>query len=225
MKITRDRLARMIDHTLLKPDATPNEIKRICSDATEHNFASVCVNPIHVSLAAKMLEGTNIKVCTVVGFPLGANTTDTKTFETKNALKNGAQEVDMVMNIGALKSGDYEIVKKDISEVVKSAGDSIVKVIIETGLLTNDEKVNACNIAKEAGADFVKTSTGFSGGFSGKATVKDVKLMREIFGKGIKASGGIRTYEDAIALVKAGATRIGTSAGLSIIKDVDTTCY
>ncbi|MDD3421300.1 MAG: deoxyribose-phosphate aldolase [Methanocellales archaeon] len=214
MKITRKQLARMIDHTLLKPDATAKDIKRICSEAIEHNFASVCINPIHVSLAAKMLGGTNIKVCTVIGFPLGASTTETKVFEMKNALKNGAQEVDMVMNIGALKSGDYEAVKKDISAVVNSAGDAIVKVIIETGLLTDEEKVYACKLAKEAGADFVKTSTGFSG----KATVSDVKLMGSVFGNAVKASGGIRTYEDAIALVKAGATRIGTSAALSIIK-------
>ena len=214
MKITRDQLARMIDHTLLKPDATPNDIKRICAEAIEHNFASVCINPVHVSLAAKMLDKTNIKVCTVIGFPLGANTTETKTFEMKNALINGAQEADMVINIGALKSGDYETVKRDISAVVKSAGGVIVKVIIETGLLTDEEKVCACKLAKEAGADFVKTSTGFSG----KATVSDVKLMQSVFEKGVKASGGIRTYEDAIALVKAGATRIGTSAALSIIK-------
>ena len=215
MKITRDQLARMIDHTLLKPDATPKDIKRICSEAIEHNFASVCINPVHVSLAAKMLDRTNIKVCTVIGFPLGANTTETKTFEMKNALINGAQEADMVMNIGALKSCDYETVKKDISAIVNSAGGAIVKVIIETGLLTDEEKVHACKIAKDAGADFVKTSTGFSG----KATVSDVKLMRKIFGKGVKVSGRIRTYEDAVALVKAGATRIGTSAALSIVKN------
>ncbi len=219
MKIKRDQLARMIDHTLLKPDATPEGIKRICAEAIEHNFASVCINPVHVSLAAKMLDRTNIKVCTVIGFPLGVNTTETKTFEMKNAIINGAQEADMVMNIGALKSGDHEAVKRDISAVVESAGDAIVKVIIETGLLTDAEKVHACKIAKEAGADFVKTSTGFSGGFSGKATVKDVKLIRRVFGKGVKASGGVCTYEDAIALVKAGATRIGTSAALSIIKN------
>jgi deoxyribose-phosphate aldolase len=219
MKITRDQLARMIDYTILKPDATPKDIKRICAEAIEHNFASVCINPVHVSLAAKMLDRTNIKVCTVIGFPLGANTTETKTFEMKNAIINGAQEADMVMNVGALKSGDYETVKKDISEVLNSAGGVIVKVIIETGLLTDEEKVYACKLAKEAGADFVKTSTGFSGSFSGKATVSDVKLMRSVFGEGVKASGGIRTYEDAIALVKAGATRIGTSAALSIIKN------
>ncbi|MFC1787172.1 deoxyribose-phosphate aldolase [Halobacteriota archaeon] len=213
--MTRDQLARMIDHTLLKPDATSNDIKRICSEAIEHNFASVCVNPVHVSLAAKMLERTSIKVCTVIGFPLGANTTETKTFEMKNALINGAQEADMVINIGALKSGDYETVKKDISAVVESAGGAIVKVIIETGLLTDEEKVYACKLAKEVGADFVKTSTGFSG----KATVSDVKLMRSVFGKCVKASGRIRTYEGAIALVKAGATRIGTSDALSIIKN------
>ncbi|MDD2666161.1 MAG: deoxyribose-phosphate aldolase [Methanocellales archaeon] len=214
MKITREQLASMIDHTLLKPDATAKDIKRICAEAIEHNFASVCVNPIHVSLAAKMLERMNIKVCTVIGFPLGASTTETKVFEVKNAIKNGAQEVDVVMNIGALKSGDYEVVKKDIRAVVNSAGGSVVKVIIEAGLLTDEEKVHACKLAKEAGADFVKTSTGFSG----KATVSDVKLMRDAFGKGVKASGGIRTYEDAIALVKAGATRIGTSDALSIVK-------
>ncbi|MDI6640153.1 MAG: deoxyribose-phosphate aldolase [Methanocellales archaeon] len=215
MKITREQLARMIDHTLLKPDATAKDIKNLCAEAIEHNFASVCVNPVHVSLAAKMLEGTNIKVCTVIGFPLGASTPKTKAFETKNALTNGAQEVDMVMNIGALKSGDYEAVKQDISAVVAVARDAIVKVILEAGLLTDEEKVHACRLAKKAGADFVKTSTGFYG----KATVHDVKLMRKVFGKGIKASGGIRTYEDAVALVKAGATRIGTSAALSIIQN------
>jgi len=205
----------MIDHTLLKPDATAKDIKNLCAEAKKHHFASVCVNPIHVSLAAKMLEGTNIKVCTVICFPLGATTSETKAFETKNALTNGAQEVDMVMNIGALKSGDYETVKQDISAVVAVARDAIVKVILETGLLTDEEKVHACRLAKEAGADFVKTSTGFYD----KATVHDVKLMRKVFGKGIKASGGIRTYEEAVALVKAGATRIGTSAALSIIQN------
>ena len=215
MKITREQLARMIDHTLLKPDATAKDIKNLCAEAKKHHFASVCVNPVHVSLAAKMLEGTNIKVCTVICFPLGASTSETKAFETKNALTNGAQEVDMVMNIGALKSGDYETVKQDISAVVAVARDAIVKVILETGLLTDEEKVHACQLAKEAGADFVKTSTGFYG----KATVHDVKLMRKVFGKGIKASGGIRTYEEAVALVKAGATRIGTSAALSIIQN------
>ncbi len=214
MNITKDQLARMINHTLLKPDATPKDIKRLCSEAIEHNFASVCVHPVHVALAAKMLDGTDIKVCTVIGFPLGANTTETKTFEMKNALTNGAQEVDMVMNIGALKSGDYEAVKRDIMAVVNSAEGAIVKVIIETGFLTDEEKVHACKLAKEAGADFVKTSTGFFG----KATVNDVKLMRKIFGRGVKASGGICTYKNAIALVKAGATRIGTSDALSIIK-------
>lgn len=213
MKIAREQLARMIDHTLLKPDATAKDIKDLCAEAKKHNFASVCVNPVHVSLAAELLKKTNVKVCTVIGFPLGATTSETKAFETKNAITNGAQEVDMVMNIGALKSGDYAKVRKDISAVVAVARDAIVKVIIETGLLTDEEKVHACQLAKEAGADFVKTSTGFSG----KATVHDVKLMRKAFGKGIKASGGIRTYEDAIALVKAGATRIGTSAALSII--------
>ncbi|MDI6859467.1 MAG: deoxyribose-phosphate aldolase, partial [Methanocellales archaeon] len=155
MKITREQLARMIDHTLLKPDATAKDIKNLCAEAIEHNFASVCVNPVHVSLAAKMLEGTNIKVCTVIGFPLGASTPKTKAFETKNALTNGAQEVDMVMNIGALKSGDYEAVKQDISAVVAVARDAIVKVILEAGLLTDEEKVHACRLAKKAGADFV----------------------------------------------------------------------
>lgn len=216
MKITREQLARMIDHTLLKPDATAEDVKRLCAEAMEHNFASVCVNPIHISLAAKMLEGTNIKVCTVIGFPLGATTSETKVFETKNALTNGAQEVDMVMNIGALKSGDYEAVKQDINTVVEAAGDAIVKIIIETGLLTDEEKIKACQLAMGSGAGFVKTSTGF--GIEG-ATVRDVELMRSVVGKdmGIKASGGIRTYEDAVALVKAGATRIGTSAGVALV--------
>lgn len=218
MRITREQLAKMIDHTLLRPDATDDNIKRLCIEAKKHHFASVCVNPIHVSLAAGLLKKTDIKVCTVIGFPLGATTPDVKAFEAKNAIENGAREVDMVINIGALKSGDYKAVKRDISTVVNTAKDVIVKVIIETGLLTDEEKIRACKVVKEAGADFVKTSTGFYGG----ATVHDVKLMREAFGKGIKASGGVRSFEDAVALIEAGATRIGTSTGVAIVQGMET---
>ncbi|MDI6889139.1 MAG: deoxyribose-phosphate aldolase [Methanocellales archaeon] len=216
--ITREQLAKTIDHTLLRSDATADDIRRLCIEAKEYHFASVCVNPIHVSLATGLLKKTDIKVCTVIGFPLGATTSDVKAFEAKNAIENGAREVDMVMNIGAFKSGDYDVVKKDIKAVVDAADGRIVKVIIETGLLTDEEKIKACQLVKEAGADFVKTSTGFYG----KATVRDVALMRKAFGKGVKASGGIRTWKDAIALIKAGATRIGTSTGVAIVQSTET---
>ena len=218
MNISKEKLAGMIDHTFLKPDATVEDIKRLCAEAKKHHFASVCVNPTYVKLAADMLKGTGIKVCTVIGFPLGATTPSVKAFETKNAIVNGAEEMDMVINIGALKSGDCKTVKQDISTVVDAAGDAVVKVIIETGALTDEEKIKACRLAKESGADFVKTSTGL--GFEG-ATVRDVKLMRRAVGEdmGIKASGGIRTYDDAVVLVEAGATRIGTSAGVAIVSD------
>lgn len=218
------QLAKMIDYTLLKPDAKRDDIIKLCKEAIKYNFAAVCINPFYVSLAAKLLEGTPVKVCTVIGFPLGANTPQVKAFEAKNAIKNGAQELDMVINIGALKSGDYELVKQDINGVVKAAKvsrDTMVKVILETGFLTDTEKVNACKLAKEAGADFVKTSTGFS---AGGATVHDVKLMRKAIGRsiGVKASGGIRTFKDAMTMIKAGADRIGTSSGVAIIEDFKT---
>ena len=206
----------MIDHTLLKQDATSEEIKKLCKEALEYNFASVCVNPTNVELAAKILNGSLVKVCTVIGFPLGANTTKIKVLEAKDAIENGATEVDMVINIGRLKDKDYDYVKKDIEAVVNEVkGKALIKVIIETCLLTDEEKVVACKLASEAKADFVKTSTGFS---TGGATPFDVKLMRETVGEnmGVKASGGIRTSEDAKELIKNGANRIGASASIKI---------
>ncbi len=212
-------LAGMIDHTLLKPDATADQIARLCYEAKKYHFASVCVNPINVKLCADLLLDSDIKVCSVIGFPLGATTTEVKVAETQNALENGATEIDMVINIGALKAGDNELVAHDIHEVVKTAHAScaLVKVIIETALLSDEEKVVACLLAKEAGADFVKTSTGFS---SGGATVHDVALMRRTVGPslGVKAAGGIHSHEDAEQLIAAGATRIGASAGIKIIQ-------
>ncbi|MCI5636486.1 MAG: deoxyribose-phosphate aldolase [Sarcina ventriculi] len=207
---------KMIDHTLLKQDATSEEIKKLCKEALEYNFASVCVNPANVELAAKILNGSLVKVCTVIGFPLGANTTKIKVLEAKDAVENGATEVDMVINIGRLKDKDYDYVKKDIEAVVNEVkGKALIKVIIETCLLTDEEKVIACKLASEAKADFVKTSTGFS---TGGATPFDVKLMRETVGEnmGVKASGGIRTSEDAKELIKNGANRIGASASIKI---------
>lgn len=212
-------LAKKIDHTLLKADATPDQIAQLCYEARKYEFASVCINPTWVPLAAKLLEGSDVKVCTVIGFPLGATAPDVKVFETQNALHQGATEIDMVLNIGALKARDLEMVARDIRGVVKTAHarGALVKVILETSLLTDEEKVLASLIAKQAEADFVKTSTGFS---TGGATVHDVALMRRVVGPdmGVKASGGVRTYEDAEAMVKAGATRIGASAGIKIIQ-------
>ena len=218
--IPEDRsLAGMIDHTLLKPDATSDEIAQLCFEAKKYHFASVCVNPTHVKLCADLLKDSDVKVCTVIGFPLGATPPEVKAFETRNALDNGATEIDMVINIGALKAGETELVARDIRGVVQvaHAANALVKVIIETALLTDEEKVIACLLAKEAGADFVKTSTGFSGG---GATVHDIALMRRAVGPslGVKASGGIHTHEEAEALVAAGATRIGASAGVKIIQ-------
>jgi deoxyribose-phosphate aldolase len=211
--------AKMIDHTLLKPEATADMIAQLCFEARKYQFASVCVNPTHVKLCAELLRDTDVKVCTVIGFPLGATATEVKVFETNNALENGATEIDMVINIGALKAGDNQLVARDIREVVTTAhaAGALVKVIIETALLNDEEKVVACLLAKEAGADFVKTSTGFS---SGGATVHDVALMRQTVGPdlGVKAAGGIRTHEDAEQLVAAGATRLGASAGVKIIQ-------
>lgn len=207
---------KMIDHTLLKQDATSEEIKKLCKEALEYNFASVCVNPTNVELAAKILNRSLVKVCTVIGFPLGANTTKIKVLEAKDAVENGATEVDMVINIGRLKDKDYDYVKKDIEAVVNEVkGKALIKVIIETCLLTDEEKVIACKLASEAKADFVKTSTGFS---TGGATPFDVKLMRETVGEnmGVKASGGVRTSEYAKELIKNGANRIGASASIKI---------
>ena len=209
-------LAKYIDHTLLKADATDEAIKVLCQEALEHNFASVCVNPSNVKLAAELLKGSDVKVCTVIGFPLGANTKEVKAFETKDSIRNGAQEVDMVINIGKLKAKDYDYVREDIKAVVDIAkGKALTKVIIETCLLTDEEKVMACKLSKEVGADYVKTSTGFS---TGGATPKDVKLMRDTVGEemGVKASGGVRSYEDAINVIQAGASRIGASASIAI---------
>jgi deoxyribose-phosphate aldolase len=212
-------LANMIDHTLLKPDATQQEVAQLCFEARKYEFASVCVNPTWVPLCAQLLQASRVKVCTVIGFPLGATSSETKAFETETAIRQGATEIDMVINIGALKARDLETVAKDIRGVVKAAHSHsiIVKVIIETALLTDEEKTIACLISKEADADFVKTSTGFAGG---GATVHDVELMRKTVGPemGVKASGGVRTFEDADAMIKAGATRIGASAGVKIIQ-------
>lgn len=212
-------MARMIDHTLLKPDATADMIAQLCFEARKHHFASVCINPTHVKLCAELLKDTDVKVCTVIGFPLGATSPKVKAFETQNAIEDGATEIDMVINIGALKAGDHELVARDIRGVVSvaHAADALVKVIIETALLTEEEKIVACLLAKEAGADFVKTSTGFSGG---GATAQDVALMRRVVGPelGVKAAGGIRTQEDAEQMVAAGATRLGASAGVKIIQ-------
>ncbi len=212
-------LAKMIDHTLLKPDATQDQIAQLCFEARKYGFASVCVNPTWVSLCAQLLQGSPVKVCTVIGFPLGATAPEVKAFETQNALDHGATEIDMVINIGALKARDLELAAKDIRGVVTTAHarGTIVKVIIEAVLLTDEEKTIACLLSKEAGADFVKTSTGFA---SGGATVHDVELMRRTVGPemGVKAAGGVRTFEDAEKMIKAGATRIGASAGVKILQ-------
>lgn len=211
-------IAKLIDHTLLKAEAMEEQITKLCEEAKEHDFASVCVNPTWVKHASKLLAGTDVKVCTVIGFPLGATTSETKAFETKNAIENGATEVDMVINIGALKSGHIELVEEDIRAVVEAAkGKALTKVIIETSLLTEEEKVKACELAVKAGADFVKTSTGFS---TGGATLDDIRLMRKTVGPdiGVKASGGVRSSEDAKNMVEAGATRIGASSGIAIIQ-------
>lgn len=212
-------LARKIDHTLLKPDVTPDDIIQLCKEAKEHEFASVCINPCYVSLCADELRGTPVKVCTVIGFPLGSNTTKVKRDEAEEALANGAQEIDMVINVGMLKQGNYDYVFNDINQVVLAAKKykAICKVIIETALLTDEEKIKACIISKNAKADFVKTSTGFSGG---GATVGDIALMKYVVGStvGVKASGGIRTREDAEAMVAYGADRIGASASVKIVK-------
>lgn len=212
-------LAKYIDHTQLKADTTKEQIEKLVSEAKEYEFASVCINPSWVSFCYDKLKDTPVKVCTVIGFPLGATSTEAKVFETKQAIKDGASEVDMVINIGALKSENHDAVKSDIEAVVNEAkGKATTKVIIETALLTNEEKVKVCQLAKEAGADFVKTSTGFS---TGGATVEDIKRMRETVGSdmGVKASGGIRDLETMEAMIAAGANRIGASAGVTIIEE------
>ncbi|MGN0016707.1 MAG: deoxyribose-phosphate aldolase [Candidatus Avelusimicrobium sp.] len=209
--------AKLIDHTILKPVASKEDVRRICDEAKQHGFFSVCINPYWVAYAKELLQGTDVKVCTVIGFPLGANTTAVKEYETRDALKNGADEIDMVINIGALKSGDYDTVLNDISAVRKACEGHILKVIIETSQLTEEEKVKTCELAAKAGADFVKTSTGFTGG---GATAADVALMRKSVPANmqVKASGGVRSREDFDAMVAAGATRIGASSGVKIIE-------
>ncbi|MCQ8259983.1 deoxyribose-phosphate aldolase [Streptococcus suis] len=211
------KLNKYIDHTILKPETSKEQVAQILAEAKEYDFASVCVNPTWVTYAAQELKDSDVKVCTVIGFPLGANTPAVKAFETKDAIANGADEIDMVINIGALKDKNYDLVLEDIKAVVEASGDKLVKVIIETCLLTDEEKEKACELSKEAGADFVKTSTGFS---TGGATVADVALMRKTVGPdmGVKASGGARSYEDAIAFIEAGASRIGASSGVAIMK-------
>ncbi|PTI69811.1 deoxyribose-phosphate aldolase [Staphylococcus succinus] len=212
--------AKYIDHTLLKPEATRVQIDKIIEEAKDFNFKSICINPTHVKYAAELLGNSDVLVCTVIGFPLGATTTKSKVFEAEDAINNGASEVDMVINIGALKDGRYEEVQKDIEGVVAAANGKTVKVIIETCLLTDDEKVKACELSKAAGADFVKTSTGFAGG---GATPQDVKLMKDTLGDAleVKASGGVRNLEDFNNMIEAGATRIGASAGVQIIQGLE----
>lgn len=219
---TDGRVSHMIDHTLLKPDATQDQVAQLCYEAKKHSFASVCVNPSYVKLCADLLKDSDVLVCTVIGFPLGATSTEAKAFEAQKALRDGAMEVDMVINVGALKSRDYERVERDIAAVARAvhAGGAILKVIIEAALLSDEEKVAACQLAKVAGADFVKTSTGFG---PGGATAEDVALMRRVvgLGMGVKASGGIRTYEDAKKMIAAGASRIGASASVKIAQEAD----
>ena len=209
-------LARYIDHTLLKPEATPADVEKLCREAADHGFAAVCVNPVFVELSAGFLKGTNVGLATVVGFPLGATTTSIKTREAWEALKQGATEIDMVMSVGFFKGGNLVAVQRDIAEVVRVAEGKIVKVILETSLLTPDEIATASKLAADAGAAYVKTSTGFG---SRGASVEDVRKMKEAVGERclIKASGGIRTREVALAMVEAGASRIGTSAGVAIV--------
>lgn len=208
---------KMIDHTVLKADTPLETVKRICDEAMEYGFASVCINPCHVAYCADYLKDSDVNVCTVLGFPLGANTSAVKAFETKDAIANGADEIDMVMNIGALKDKNYDLVRDDVKAVVEAANGTLVKVILETCLLTEDEIKKACELCVEAKADYVKTSTGFS---TRGATIEDVRIMKEaVHGKAkVKAAGGVRTPEDMVKIVAAGADRIGTSAGCSLVK-------
>jgi len=218
VKLSSQDLAGMIDHTLLKPDATISEIKQLCEEAIQNNFASVCVNPNYVETCFEIIKSSNVKVCTVIGFPLGATTTESKFHEAEEAIKNGAEELDMVVNIGRLKDKDYEFVFNDIKSIADLSSRHLCtsKVILETCLLSDEEKVIACLLSKEAGAKFVKTSTGFS---KSGATVRDVVLMKFVVGDKlkVKASGGIRSYEDAMKMINAGATKLGASAGIKII--------
>ncbi len=210
-------LAKYIDHTILKPQTTEEQVKVICAEAREHNFFSVCVNPCYVTLVKKELEGSETKVCSVISFPLGANIPEVKAFEATKAIQDGADEIDMVINIGALKDGKYDYVLEDIKAVVEACkGKALLKVIIEACLLTDEEKVKACELSKEAGADFVKTSTGFS---TGGATAEDIALMRKTVGPelGVKASGGVRDFEGAKKMIDAGASRIGASSSVAIV--------
>ena len=214
----RAELARLIDHTQLKPEATPEQIAQLCDEAAQYGFGAVCINPIYVRFAAQRLEGSGVAVCNVIGFPLGATTTVAKVCEARQAIEDGSRELDMVIHVGALKAGDHKAVQDDIAAVAAAChdGGALLKVIIETALLTDDEKVAACQAAQAAGADFVKTSTGFA---SGGATVTDVRLMRETVGPkvGVKAAGGIHTYADALAMIEAGANRIGASRSIQIV--------
>ncbi len=216
-RITKAEIAAMIDHTLLKQDASEAQIRKLCEEARAYHFASVCVNPCYVKLCAELLSGRGVSVCTVIGFPLGASTSENKAREAAEAVQNGAQEVDMVANAGQIRSGAWEAAGRDIAMVREAVPGAVLKVIIEACLLTEEEKEHICRIAKEAGADFVKTSTGFS---TGGATAEDVALMRRTVGPemGVKAAGGIRTAEDARKMVKAGASRIGASAGIAIVE-------
>ena len=217
--MTPSELAAYFDHTILKPDATEDDVRRICEEALSYSFFSVCVNPVHVGLVKNSLAGSGVKVCSVVGFPLGANTPELKALETRRAVEDGADEIDMVINVGALKAGSLDQVQKDIEAVVKAADGALVKVIIETCLLSKEEKVAACEASRNAGAHFVKTSTGFAGG---GATVEDVALMKSVVGDDlkVKASGGIKSLSDTMNMIKAGADRIGASAGVAVMEEM-----
>ena len=215
--MTKKQLAKMMDHTILKATATPADVEKICREALEIDAASVCINPCNIELTKRLLEGSGVKVCTVIGFPLGANTTSVKMYETQDAIKRGAEEVDMVINVGALLAGDTDTVYNDIKGVVEAAGGTLVKVIIETCYLSDDQKKTACELAMKAGADFVKTSTGFG---TGGATAHDVALMRSVVGEKlkVKASGGIRTCQNAVEMLEASADRLGVSASIAILE-------
>jgi deoxyribose-phosphate aldolase len=214
------KINRYIDHTLLKPEATRDQVKKLCEEAVTYDFFSVCLNPFYVPYAAQLLKGTNVQVCTVIGFPLGANETETKVFETKKAIADGATEIDMVLNIGALKNREFDIVEEDIKAVVSAAGKKTVKVIFETCLLSDEEKIKACELSARAGARFVKTSTGFS---TGGATIADVKLMKANIPANmeVKASGGVRNLAAAKDFIESGATRLGTSSGVGIMNGLE----
>lgn len=213
--ISRKTVSSMIDHTILKPEASLVEIEKLCEEAKQYKFCSVCVNSCHVILCKEKLDGSKVKVCSVIGFPLGAMSTPAKAFEAKQAVEDGASEIDMVINVGLVKSGEKDALSRDIKAVLEACGDAVLKVILETGLLSREEKILCCKICRELGVGFVKTSTGFG---HGGATIEDVKLMREIVGPdiGVKASGGVRSFETAVEMIQAGATRLGTSSGISI---------